>query len=159
MERLNAIIQHKMFRDVLFRLEQREHEREYCCHGIDHLLAVARTAQMLNLERGAGQSKELLYAAALLHDIGRLAQYEEGIPHETAGVSIAQEILADSAFDAREQDCILSCVRCHHARRFGGTSVPDLIFEADKRSRPCFLCRATESCKWKNERKNHELTI
>lgn len=29
MERLNAIIQHKMFRDVLFRLEQREHEREY----------------------------------------------------------------------------------------------------------------------------------
>ena len=90
MERLNAIIQHKRFRDVLFRLEQCEREREYCCHGIDHLLAVARTAQVLNLERGAGQSRELLYAAALLHDIGRLAQYEEGIPHETAGVPIAQ---------------------------------------------------------------------
>ena len=159
MERLNAIIQHKRFRDVLFRLEQCEREREYCCHGIDHLLAVARTAQVLNLERGAGQSRELLYAAALLHDIGRLAQYEEGIPHETAGVPIAQEILKDSAFDAQEQDCILSCVGCHHARRFGGTSVPDLIFEADKRSRPCFLCRATETCKWKDERKNRELTI
>jgi putative nucleotidyltransferase with HDIG domain len=159
MERLNAVIQHKSFREILFRLEECEREREYCCHGIEHLLAVARTAYALSLERGATVEKDLLYAAALLHDIGRLAQYEEGIPHEEAGVSLARDILQDTAFSEEEKACILECVRCHHARRFGGTSVPDLIFEADKRSRPCYLCKMVSSCKWLDERKNHLLTI
>lgn len=159
MERLNAIIQQKSFREILFRLEECEREREYCCHGMEHLLAVARTAYVLSLERGANVDRELLYAAALLHDIGRLAQYTDGTPHEKAGVPLAREILKDTAFSEEEQACILECVRCHHERRFGGNSVPDLIFEADKRSRPCFLCKMIDSCKWPDERKNHSLTI
>ncbi|MDO5548401.1 MAG: HD domain-containing protein [Eubacteriales bacterium] len=159
MERLTAIIQHKRFREILFRLEECEREREYCCHGIEHLLAVARTAYALSLERGACVDKDLLYAAALLHDIGRLAQYNDGTPHEQAGVPLAREILQDTAFSEEERDCILESVRCHRARRFGGSSVPDLIFEADKRSRPCFLCKKTDSCKWPDERKNYIVTI
>ena len=159
MERLDAIWNHPVFRAELTRLEKMEQDRIYCCHGIQHLLDVARTAYILSLERRAEIPRDVLYAAALLHDIGRATQYESGTPHEQAGVPIAREILQQSAFTAEEQRAILECVRNHHGRTFGGACLYDLIFEADKRSRPCFACAAVDSCKWTEQQKNHTLTI
>ncbi|MGN1013997.1 MAG: HD domain-containing protein [Butyricicoccus sp.] len=159
MERVNTILHNEIFLRELGRIDRLERERIYCRHGLPHLLDVARTAYILCLERGASVSQELLYAAALLHDIGRAEQYESGIPHEQAGVPIAQSILQDTSFSAEEQACILDCVRCHHGRTFGGTALLDLIFEADKRSRPCYCCPAADSCNWKLERRNRCLTV
>ena len=159
MERLDAIWNHPVFRAELTRLERMEQDRIYCRHGVPHLLDVARTAYILSLERRAAIPRDVLYAAALLHDIGRAAQYETGTPHEQAGVPIARSILQESAFSVEEQSAILECVHNHHGRSFGGTCLYDLIFEADKRSRPCFACAAAGSCKWTEEQKNHTLTI
>lgn len=159
MERLDAIWNHPVFRAELTRLERMEQDRIYCRHGMPHLLDVARTAYILNLERQAKIPRDVLYAAALLHDIGRAVQYETGTPHEQAGEPIARAILQESAFTAEEQSAILECVRNHHGRTFGGTCLYDLIFEADKRSRPCFACAAEDSCKWTEQQKNHTLTI
>ena len=60
---------------------------------MSHLLDVARIAYIRNLEKGYGFRKDVIYAAAVLHDIGKALQYEEKVPHEIAGERIAGEIL------------------------------------------------------------------
>ncbi len=159
MERLDAIWNHPVFRTEMERLEQMERDRIYCRHGLPHLLDVARTAYILSLERQTDIPRDVIYAAALLHDIGRAVQYETGTPHEQAGVPLAVAILEQSEFTKKEQSGIVECVCSHHGRKFGGSSLCDLIFEADKRSRPCFACPATSSCKWTEQQKNRTLTI
>ena len=52
---------------------------------MSHLLDVARIAYIRNLEKGYGFRKDVIYAAAVLHDIGKALQYEEKVPHEIAG--------------------------------------------------------------------------
>ncbi len=52
----------------------------------------------------------MIYAAAILHDIGKSFQYEERIPHEIAGEKVASEILdtlpEGLAFSAEERRLI-----------------------------------------------------
>lgn len=159
MERLNAILNNRIFCEELRRLKKLECDRVYCCHGIEHLLDVARTAWILCLERNAQHRKDVVYAVALLHDIGRAVQYESGIPHEQAGPVLAEKILQQTQFTRQEQDAILQCIKAHRIGAEGGTTLSELISEADKRSRPCFACAVADSCKWPDERKNLSLTI
>lgn len=65
------------------------------------------------LEEHLELSKELIYAAALLHDIGRAQQYQYNIPHDIAGVEIAREILTDLHFTEQEKELILSSIGHH----------------------------------------------
>ena len=46
MKRLDRIIHHPVFQQELERLEFYEKDRIYCRHNLEHLLAVARTAQI-----------------------------------------------------------------------------------------------------------------
>ena len=50
-----------------------------------HLLDVARLAWIFNLEANQEISKERIYAAALLHDIGRHIQYETELRTRSQG--------------------------------------------------------------------------
>lgn len=101
-----------------------------------HLLDVARIACIRNLEEGLGLDKEIIYAAAVLHDIGKSLQYEKKIPHETASEQIAKEILDSLTgepsevplFSEEEKRKILTAVRGHRKLRedagtFGKTAV------------------------------------
>lgn len=62
--------------------------------------------------------RDVIYAAALLHDIGRLQQYLTGEDHAAAGMRTAQEILRDTAFSASEQQAILQAVSQAPPRRY-----------------------------------------
>ena len=70
-----------------------EKGKKICKHNLKHFLEVARIAQIINLEEKLGFEKELIYATAILHDIGKSFQYENGIPHEIASAEIATEFL------------------------------------------------------------------
>lgn len=63
---------------------------------------VARLMYIYNLEERAGLEKELIYAAALLHDIGRYEQISRGTPHHISGARIAEEIMADCGFEKKK---------------------------------------------------------
>lgn len=80
-----------------------------------------KIAYIRNLERNLGLKKESIYAAALLHDIGKYAQYEEGIPHEIKSAEIAGIILSDMPerirFTPAEQQEILTAIRGHRKLR------------------------------------------
>lgn len=158
MERIDRMLAHLAFRSTLEELKSLEVDRIFCRHDLEHLLNVARLMRIYNLEERLGLAPELLYAAALLHDIGRGAQYTSGIPHEEAGVKLAGPILEDCGFTARERDEILAAIGSHRGKDRGASSaLGRLLYRADKQSRPCFACPASDQCNWPEEKKNHSL--
>ena len=168
MPRVDAIWNHPIYQRELQAIERLERGRAYCRHGLSHLLDVARLAWIINLEQGLGLDRELVYAAALLHDIGRARQCEQGIPHDQAGEALTREILGTveegQRFGADEQETILGAVRGHRSRSDGddapelGTPAPTalafVLRVADKASRPCYACPARHTCNWPDGKKN-----
>ena len=110
MERINKILKQELYQDYVQRIKLHEKDRIFCKHDMIHFLDVCRLAEIdwLNhrifeiekeyetfpklsevRERLSKLNRELIYAAGLLHDIGRWQEYEEGIPHEIASSKLA----------------------------------------------------------------------
>ena len=157
MERVEAIRRHPLFSGEYGRLWAAEANRPFCRHGMDHLLSVARLMYLYSLEDQSGIPKDLLYAAALLHDIGRYAQLTRGTPHHIAGAQMAGEILPACGFSLEETARIQRAILAH---RSGDHSdlLAAYLYRGDKQSRPCFACAAEPDCNWPAEKKNMEIT-
>ena len=80
MPRVDAIWASALYQKNLNLLVELERDRVYCRHGLEHLLDVARIMWIRCLDEGLELDRELVYAAALLHDIGKAEQYVRGIP-------------------------------------------------------------------------------
>ena len=162
-KRLTFIQNHPLYLSADRRLQELEETRVFCRHQMNHLLDVARIAYILNLEMKLGISRDLIYAAALLHDIGKGRQYEEGIPHETASADLAEQILADMpaklAFTSEEQQQILTAIRGHRRLRRDAEPLEALLYKSDKMPRACFACPAESQCNWSNDKKNMEIQL
>lgn len=160
MTRVRAVWEHPVFQRELARLEELEHDRPFCRHGAQHLLDTARIMWIMNLERGLGFERELVYATALLHDAGKAEQYAGGEPHEIAGERLAREILGSlpggDRFSLEETDDICAAIRGHRRLRPDASQLERLLFQADKASRACFACPAEvrAACTWPDSKKN-----
>lgn len=163
MERIKFISNHTLFRFSCERLAELEKNRRFCCHQMNHLLDVARIAYIRNLERNLGFKKEIIYATALLHDVGKYAQYENGTPHEIKSAEIAEIILSDMpeniCFTSAEQEEIITAIRGHRKLRENASALESLLYESDKASRTCFSCPAETDCNWSMSKKNMEIII
>lgn len=161
--RLSFICSHPLYILSYQRLEELEKERIFCRHQMNHLLDVARIAYILDLKMKLGIGWELIYASALLHDIGKSRQYEEGIPHEMAGAKIAGQILEDMppdlSFSEVEKRQIITAVKGHRRLREAPEPLEALLYHSDKLSRTCFSCPAESECNWNNKKKNKELRL
>ena len=155
MERYHKILEHELFQEYMSRIEVLERERIYCRHNVNHLIDVARIAYIMNLERGASYSKDMIYAMALLHDIGKPEQYEEKIPHEITGARKASVVLKDCGYQEEEIRQIEMAVFDHRrGPKEEGRLLSEILYEADKSSRMCLFCSAKDSCNWSDDRKN-----
>ena len=159
MKEIEYIRNHPLFQNAYDRLERAEKDRIFCCHQMDHLLDVARIAYIWSLEQNLGFSKEMIYAAALLHDIRKARQYEEQIPHELASAEIAEQILDETGFSEEEKEQILIAIRGHRKLRENMTVLEQLLYFSDKKSRQCFVCPAEKLCNWSLEKKNMEIEL
>ena len=163
MDRVNAIWKHPLYQKYYARIEELEQNRVFCRHQMPHLLDVARIAYIRNLEDDMGFAKDVVYAAAVLHDIGKALQYEARIPHELVGVDIAEQILADlpaeAAYTTDEKRMILTAVKGHRRLREDPEPLEKLLYESDKASRMCFACPAEAQCDWSREKKNMEIKV
>ena len=158
MERVNAICRHKLWRESVDEIARLERDRVFCRHDRAHFLDVARLMYIYNLEDQAGFSREMIYAAGLLHDIGRYEQMEKGTPHHLAGARLAELILTDCDFSLNEQEPILAAIRSHRVKDTAETPLfSRYLYRADKQSRNCFSCPARAACNWPEEKMN--LTI
>lgn len=157
-KRIDQILSHPVFREQFALLQEAEKDRIFCRHTMEHFLDVARLMYIYTLEDQAGFSKEMLYAAGLLHDIGRYEQMEQGTPHHLAGARLAEIILTDCGFSPEEQEPILAAIRSHRVKDTAETPLfSRYLYRADKQSRNCFSCPARAACNWPEEKMN--LTI
>ncbi|MCR4739233.1 MAG: HD domain-containing protein [Lachnospiraceae bacterium] len=158
MERYDKIIINELYRTHLEKTREYEKERIFCHHDMSHFLDVARIGMLLNVTEGYGIDKDIIYAAALLHDVGRDVQYEDGTPHEAASADIAEIILDGTDYTPDERKLILKAIRDHRDESVKDEkNLSGLIYRADKLSRPCYYCSAEKECNHKKNKKNASL--
>lgn len=152
MKKVNDILNNTLYKENLEKLLKYEEKREFCRHDLKHFIDMARIAYIMVLERGLPYAKELIYAIGLLHDIGRVKQYEEGIPHHIASVELSKEILKKIDFTEEEKNIIIKSIQNH--RKEADDELSLIIYRSDKLSRECFNCKAINDCYWSDEKKN-----
>ena len=152
MERVNKIINHPKYKKYLSKIEYHEQNREFCRHNMEHFMDVARICYIMCLEENLQVNKEVIYGVALLHDIGRWVQYEDSTPHEKASYDLSGEILRACNFNESEINTILQGILNH--RNKNAESFNKKVYDADKLSRGCFLCKVEKQCNWAKEKKN-----
>lgn len=158
MERIDRIIKHELFLYHLHANEAAEAQRCFCRHSMVHFLDVARIGMIINLEEKMEVRRDWIYAAALLHDLGKHIQYEKGTPHEVASAEIAPAILKECGFDNKETDVIIGAIRSHRDETVREErNLRGILYRGDKASRACFACEAETECNWKDGKKNLQI--
>lgn len=158
MIRVNRILKNSLFRSCMQEIDEAEKERIFCGHGIEHLLSVARIMRINALENNIDINKEIIYAAALLHDIGRARAYRLHTDHAAESAEIAGKILEACGFEKAETDEIIYAV-LHHNDSEKSSGLCTLLRTADRLSRNCFDCKAYEECNWSENKKNEGVTV
>lgn len=154
--RIELIRTNVLYQDYYEQIKKWEKNRIFCHHDMAHFLDVARLAMIIKLKEAIENvSEEFIYAAALLHDIGRFKQYEDGTPHQIASAKLAPAILQEAGFDEKETAVIISAILNHRNQDIAQDKTLDgIIYRADKMSRSCFACDAETLCDWKKDKKN-----
>ena len=156
MDRINSILFDNQYKANINKIKSLEKKRKYCKHTIKHFLDVARIAYIINLENNLSINKDIIYATALLHDIGKWKQYEHSVPHEIASAEIAVVILERCGYKKDEIDIIKNAILLHRCKtiRKNNSNLVEIINLADKISRNCFSCKMLEKCDWDINLKN-----
>ena len=154
MQRCNSIYNHPLYQERTKFIDDAEKERIFCRHNLEHALDVARIGYIMILENGLDISKELFYAAALLHDAGRYS----GKKHNESGAELALSIMPECGFTKDEAKLVSDAILAHRTDYSSG-EFSKVLYEADKKSRICFMCKAQSECYWENEKRNLEIEV
>jgi len=152
MSRVDKIFNHPLCKSILSEIELLEKDRIYCLHGFEHAMDVARIAYILALEEYVSLRKDIIYASAILHDLGRAEQYKSDLNHIEESIKIAHQILPECGFCEEEIRNIISAIHSHGEEN--GEGLASLLQRADKLSRMCLHCKSIATCKWKRNELN-----
>lgn len=158
MQRVNKILNNSEYNKRLREIEEAETDRIFCRHDMNHFLDVARIAALICKDENIETDKGYVYAASLLHDIGRAVQYKEGIAHEEASAEIAQVILEECGYNESERRVIIDAVKNHGDEAVKvQKNLTGVIYRADKLSRKCFSCKAAAACHKSEDKRNMQV--
>lgn len=157
MNNIEKILNNPKYKELLKKLEELEENRVFCKHNLEHFLDVARISYIYVLENKLTYSKDIIYVIALLHDIGRVLEYEENIDHHNASVILANELLKETNFKEEEIELIIRAIENHRSE--SSDELSKIIYKADKLSRNCFNCKAKKECYWDENKKNKTIII
>lgn len=159
MNRVDKILQDPFFQECMTRNQVREVSRKFCKHTLQHVIDVARIVYIIMLENsdiklfisehnlsGREQAKEIIYAAALLHDIARWREYETGEDHAACGAEAALAVLERAGFSREETKIITRAIREHRRRGEDVSVLGERLYRADNFSRACTQCEASREC-------------
>jgi putative nucleotidyltransferase with HDIG domain len=141
---------------------------KFCQHDLRHHIDVARIAYILVLEHndlnyfvkesklsGKLAAKEVIYAAGLLHDIGKWKEYRSGVDHAALGARLAREILPRAFFNPTEIEHICQAIFEHRNINRDMSFLGERLHRADNLSRVCSQCEYISKCpKVKNKELN-----
>jgi len=163
-DKIKSMLGHEEFIKRNKLIDMYELDRKFCLHNLQHFLDASRLTYILVLEndqykklfpgRDIGEVKELVYAAGLLHDLGRVEQYLEGTDHALVSSKIAKDIMEDVGFTVENIEIVSQAIGEH--REYSETNSPfgKKLYEGDKLSRQCQNCKAFGECK--NELKHKQ---
>ena len=154
MKKYQRIYEHPLYKKLLKNIEIAEKDRIFCLHGTEHSLDTARIAYITALENNLPYSKDIIYAAALLHDIGRHNSEKE---HHMSSAEFAEVIMRECGYGKADIDTVCRAVVNHRKR--GADGLSELLYRADKLSRNCFNCKAYGECYWSEEKKNKLIEV
>lgn len=161
MERVQRILAHPFYKECVSAIATYEKDRQFCGHDMVHFLNVARIAMILNLKENKKPiRKDVVYAAALLHDMGRHIQYENGRDHAEASAELASRVLGECGYSEKETTRIVEAIANHRNKEVKkGSDLKGILYRADKASRACYSCPVEAECNWKKSKKNMTLEI
>lgn len=155
----NRILKNKLYQRELEKLRQLESDRIFCGHDTAHFLDVARITMIMCREKGIDVQPDLVYSAALLHDIGRTAEYTSGVPHDIAGSDTAERILSEIGCGSDMKAAVIRLIASHRNTGNDQNSLEGIFYAADKKSRRCFECTAQSQCNWPMEKRNMDIEV
>lgn len=158
MKRVNDILENAEYCELLRKIEYLEKDRIFCKHTMEHFLDTARIMYITSLEQGLNIKKDIIYTTALLHDIGRVMQYEGGVSHDKASAEFAERILPNYEFSDVEINQIVQAILSHRECNDDNNLLGRLLYNADKISRLCFCCKSEQECYWSKSKKNFYIT-
>lgn len=151
LKRVNKILANREYLLLLSSLEETEKARQFCSHHFDHLLDVARLGYILLLEESSPFiSRDMVYAAGLLHDIGRPDEHLTGADHALKSAELAGPILEEAGYKTAERQLIMKAIAQHRLKGQDGAHRSPLsraLARADGFSRLCFRCDARSGCR------------
>lgn len=148
-DRIEKILTHSLYRECLEKLTQTEESRLYCKHNLTHFLDTARIAYIYCLENNLPLNREIIYAAALLHDTAALMIR----PARAVPVELAAQILPECGFEPEDISLITTAIAAHRDKN-ASSALGKILYTADKKSRSCFACTAKDTCNWPTDKKN-----
>ncbi len=166
MERIDMILKDSAYVDYINHNVVAAKDDPFCKHDLAHMVDVARIAYILVLEEyqdldyfirttgltGREAAKEVIYAAGLLHDIGKWKEYETGIDHATYGARLARELLTRAYFDEKEIEIIARAIYEHRNISRDISFLGERMHRADNLSRACSQCQQKDHCyKFRNK--------
>lgn len=155
MERVEKLLSLPLYQEYLARNAEKEVDRKFCVHNWQHFLDVARLTYILLLESDeqdklreeiGTKTKEIAYAAALLHDIGKWQEYETGEDHALVSAKLARALLLEVDFTSGEIDLICQAIEEHRTASVPQTILGSHLKKADKLARLCRFCSAQGDC-------------
>lgn len=158
LDKINKILNNNYFKECLNKNIVCEKDREFCHHDLEHFLAVGRICYIMVLEKKLDIDKEIVYAAALLHDIGKWKQYSEGRAHEIASAEISCHILKECGYNEKNIDIIINAILHHRVDKVDNMDFNSILYKSDKISRNCFCCTTQKLCKWSSLKKNSSIS-
>lgn len=155
------ILENKEYKFYIEKINELEKDRIYCGHGLNHFFTVAKICIVLARECGIDVDEDIVYGAALLHDLGRYDINTDN--HEVVSCKLAEKILPECGYEPIKILEIVDLITSHRGRYFISEilqlrktkqlDLKECFKVADQISRKCFECRAIDSCKWKEEEK------
>lgn len=159
MKRVELIIRDTDYQKYMKYNMEEELEPKLCLHDFKHHLDVARIAYILVLEHndlnyfikesnlsGKLAAKEVIYAAGLLHDIGKWKEYREGIDHASYGARLAKDILERAFFNPNEVTILCKAIFEHRNISTDMSFLGERLHRADNLSRICSECPELAQC-------------
>lgn len=149
MERVTTLLHSQEYREHVQKIYDKERQRSFCKHDFHHFLDVARLSWIFLLQDGIEYLKDVVYAAALLHDIGRWKEYNGEGCHAQLSAELALPLLINAGYSPQERKIIVDAISEHRQQEedFFSTPLSTALRKADKYSRLCFKCSSQVQCR------------
>ena len=159
LERVEKIKNDLFYLKCLSLNDLKERGRQFCRHDYQHMVLVSEISYKMIMEdqgmerfiineglTGFSQARDIIYAAGLLHDIGRWRQYENGDDHALAGADMSIAVLERAGFTPKEIQITTRAIGEHRRAGPGASYLGRVLCLADDLSRPCPTCQARPEC-------------